>query len=1197
MSRGVAYPWCLRHFPLAFIAVIPPLPTPPPAVRSRLPALSRRRGFALLITITLLAFLVLLLVSLATLTRVETQVASNNAQLAQARANAMFALNLAMGQLQKYAGPDQAVTARADIDAANTGNPFWTGVWDAVARDDTDNPITPSTHAAAPKSNAPSVWLVNGNETDGTKIKPPTAVIADPATGNDNVWLVRKVLGQDLSSTEAYPQDGRVKLAKSYIEVPADQLAGLGSTSTTATKVGAYAWWVGDEGIKAKVNLGDPYRAAAATDAEAAWRRQAPPRPGLELLKDSVLKSTFTATTDAFEAKRASLLSCQQFPMLSTDLATPPGVEQAAHAFHDLTMVGYGVLADTLRGGLRRDLTRGLAATPSAGTVAETELGDGVTVFTLPTPGPFGRTTKSPTSAVWTPSKLSSGGTENGEPHAPTWSLVRSWLAVGNRATTAGSMDPVDAPLVDTKINGVTCPAPTGHAIVPVLVMLEMGYGLDVGSDGNYRVMLRPRVVLMNPYNVTLNEASYSLVYQPFVTSKSDVNFSFKHTTKIDPSSIDPVTGVGKLYSASAPFLLGDLINIGGSKSLAFNITDGFGPGEVKVYSLPATATSDTLIDGTDSVIELESGLTTNRAYFETGKAAPTWYLESERNLIKVEQSTVPADHPRLSLAVGKAGSGIVPLASNTARYIQTAASNSAKPHPSSFLDDDLSASTIDDNASTSRQLRTLRFILRHADMDLLTNGSGNMKNEGEIGSALAADTTSGARFLIDNNLRAIVSQRLGGRDDVAQYTVESLKGSGYSDIDYEIDGGNTLGFWGGSVDTLNGTMHAILFDVPRKGEELVSLGRLGQVNWGVDGKHPAYPLGNSFASVFYPAGEPDYGYALNESLWDRFFFSTLPTSLTTRPKNLPDSRLTFHDPDGAATSLAALEGDTGYELAATRLMVDGAFNINSTSVEAWAAFLGSVQAADYHYRSQSGGSRSDADVRAFPRMLNLHDPDPTGTGQSGNMYEWTGYRFLGSTQIRSLATEIVAGIKARGRPARSIAEFMNRDLSKPSTDIYNQMGIVQAAIDSVVNTDDPSSGGPGLGSLGGLNTAKVVPTSFSLGDNPDAARGKLRSAGAPGFLMQSDLLSPLAPAMSARSDTFRVRTYGEVRNPVTGDIGGRAWCEAVVQRMPEFVDQSDSSLTALGNATAPAATNLTNKTFGRKFVIVQFRWLSSDEI
>jgi hypothetical protein len=137
---------------------------------------ARRGGFALLITITLLAFLVLLLVSLASLTRVETQVAANNSQLAQARANALFALNLAVGKLQEYAGPDQRVTARADIQAANTGNPYWTGVWDA-------RPViaaTPS-HATAPASVAPGTQA--RGSVGGQRGAVPGAVMARETPG------------------------------------------------------------------------------------------------------------------------------------------------------------------------------------------------------------------------------------------------------------------------------------------------------------------------------------------------------------------------------------------------------------------------------------------------------------------------------------------------------------------------------------------------------------------------------------------------------------------------------------------------------------------------------------------------------------------------------------------------------------------------------------------------------------------------------------------------------------------------------------------------------------------------------------------------------------------------------------------------------------------------------------------------------
>ncbi|HEY9250470.1 MAG TPA: hypothetical protein VIO38_15130, partial [Rariglobus sp.] len=809
--------------------------------------------------------------------------------------------------------------------------------------------------------------------------------------------------------------------------------------------------------------------------------------------------------------------------------------------------------------------TRGLAASPPAGSTAATEIGDGVAVFSLPTPGAFGSTADSP----WTPAK---------EPLSPTWSQVRVWA--GTHADTGDNMDPVAGPLVDTTRNGITAPTTTGHAIMPVLVMLELGYGLDVSPDAKYRVMLTPRVVLMNPYNVTLRKADYSLVYQLSFTSKSNLEFTLRQ---------------GSTATDTADLKLSDIIAIDGTPKMAFNITDSFGPGEIKVYSLPASATQDVPISGTASIIDLEPGYSTVRAYLEPGKSAPTWYAPASRPLYTAQLGHLPQDHPRLSLALGKAVPGNMPQPSISLRYLPIASDlYSVKPYPQARLDTDTDPSTIDNTAGTGRQLRTLRFTLRHADMDALNYGGSNL--DAIPDGSLAPDTTSGDRFLIDANIRAIVSQRLNGRDNVAHYRITSYKPSEYTDIDYQEAGGATFAYWGGSVDDSAGTTHAILFDVLRQGEQIVSLGRLGQVNWGVDGKHPAYPLGNSFASVFYPADKPDYGYVLNEALWDRFFLSTLPVSLATRPDNLPDSRLRFHDPAGAP-ALTPLEGMNGYQLAATRLMIDGAFNINSTSTEAWTAFLGSVQAAGYAYQSRAG-AHTDPAVRAFPRVQNLHDPDPTASGSPDSMYEWTGYRQLDATQLKALATRIVAAIKARSHPARSLAEFINRDLSQPATDVRNQEGIVQAAISAVVNTDTPVSGsGVGLGNLPGLNTAKTVPDAnapklFKNADNPDAARGKLRSTGAPGFLMQSDLLSPLAPAMSARSDTFRVRTYGEVRNPVTGDINGRAWCEAVVQRMPEFVGGEAAEL-KLDDAVLGAAS----KAFGRKFVIVQFRWLGPDEI
>jgi hypothetical protein len=55
--------------------------------------------------------------------------------------------------------------------------------------------------------------------------------------------------------------------------------------------------------------------------------------------------------------------------------------------------------------------------------------------------------------------------------------------------------------------------------------------------------------------------------------------------------------------------------------------------------------------------------------------------------------------------------------------------------------------------------------------------------------------------------------------------------------------------------------------------------------------------------------------------------------------------------------------------------------------------------------------------------------------------------------------------------------------------------------------------------------------------------------------------------------------------------VEGRAWCEAVVQRVPDYVDTVDAA------EGAADALSDTNRTYGRRFEIVHFRWLTADEV
>jgi hypothetical protein len=69
--------------------------------------------------------------------------------------------------------------------------------------------------------------------------------------------------------------------------------------------------------------------------------------------------------------------------------------------------------------------------------------------------------------------------------------------------------------------------------------------------------------------------------------------------------------------------------------------------------------------------------------------------------------------------------------------------------------------------------------------------------------------------------------------------------------------------------------------------------------------------------------------------------------------------------------------------------------------------------------------------------------------------------------------------------------------------------------------------------------------------------------------------MTALGPMLTVRSDTFRVRAYGEAVNPADpSSIEALAYCEAIVQRTPEPMPG-----------------------FGRRFVITHFRWLGPEDI
>jgi hypothetical protein len=203
---------------------------------------------------------------------------------------------------------------------------------------------------------------------------------------------------------------------------------------------------------------------------------------------------------------------------------------------------------------------------------------------------------------------------------------------------------------------------------------------------------------------------------------------------------------------------------------------------------------------------------------------------------------------------------------------------------------------------------------------------------------------------------------------------------------------------------------------------------------------------------------------------------------------------------------------------------------------------------------------------------------------------DWNGYRELTDDELETLAQKIVDEVRDRGL-FLSLSEFVNRRIgpSEPRT----LKGALEAAIDKAEINEKQNAVFPDTF----LNQVPITATDVSDPKlynykTPEATTGN-PAAGAPGWVNQGDLLRILEPAATVRGDTFVIRTYGEAQDS-SGKVTARAYAEAVVQRMPEYVDPADRpSLNVLADPAAARA----NRTFGRRFNVASFRWLSQNEI
>ena len=1322
---------------------------PSPRPRFPRPAQSRRArsGFALLITITLVAFLVLILVTVATLTRVETQVAANSQKVAQARQNALLALNIALGELQQAAGPDQRTTAPASLGegataimAANAadnglgatvnGTRHWTGVW--------GNKAAPEGIFTAQPEPVLLRWLISGNENgpgidvaDDGHILTPTAAATqtfDPAqavTDSGGGALTATASAQGDFTVGGKPcklllgpgsvgDDPTGYVVAPLVNIESAQVPGMLGTQ----RVGRYAWWIGDEGVKARYDLPDPYienttpdDGTSADSTQSRLRLLTAQRNGIErmtgigdthypLAETAVMDPLYTGVGKAIARESVRLVSTS---VLSNDLKK---------RYHDITTSSAGVLADSQFGGLRRDLTFHLDAR-SGDTFFDGRniLPDGAT--------PVADFPGSRYAAA--PSLLSEAKANGGRglttldlsPRlGPKWDQLKSFYQTAY--TEPGDLEV--RPAVDLDVDPVKVQA----SITPVILDTRLLFTLDAGP----RIGTSLVIVLGNPYSRPLKASqglNLRIRHHPF---RYDTNWSGEELgvicNYVSPAPTPPaVKTISSVFTRrqgnrsrndntlpAAPPLIGNYGQVSDTTpdpkgvffhsyypilkfrapeganapsdpdsdhpalldEVLFQIPPGvlsLAPGEARAYRIREGGTlASEGIDGvTMKVVPLEEMSDSIPTYFTQAcdpyyvSEPSLWafqgggYYQTSLNLTSLRGAWDMQLDFTLTLP-GKPASSLM-LTSTTYRAITPSVDKSENHVPSDlFANGPWPVGAI---------IQKVDFGPHSASADSIVTVAGGRNLTGSapaiLHTLLASAGSNPYPIFPRSSVQTLdITYKQGPTTEVSftdglnsSNAVQSAWGRGETGDPGRIDTGTLILRDVPAAQTADDTGLLSIgqlqhVDLTATDEVLGSNLQAGNAvgnSWYAFAVPRARSISNpvdnyralrysNFSDSAEPGDSPvydgyvpvlpkitqiryhDISYLLNAALWDSFFFSTVRPSAGSDSAVAPapaNRRLVYRDGEVTLGELRAADvsdlfpdpsalapGENGRTSAAW-LLNKGAFNINSTSVEAWKAVLSGL-------RGLAANTTASADPGITPFARTIRQAGGAQAVLTADVATrddtYDGYRALTDAQIDTLAAGIVGQVRARG-PFLSFSQFVNRALTPAATfgdpvADAGMAGAVQRAID-LTDINLPLLQAARFDQRAGSNSVYPDDSEMPIGESSHTS-GLGFYQGMPGWLTQADVLQSLAPSLSARSDTFVIRTYGEVVDPLNSPaapaapvVAARAWCEAVVQRVPEYVDDSTRA------TLSPADAGVTNQRFGRRFKVISFRWLSSDEI
>lgn len=1127
------------------------------------------RGFALCATLMLMTLLIVIGIGTLTLSTITLRESDRDRSGQIARQNARLGLMLAIGELQRSMGPDRRVSAPSSIHSDSKRKNL-TGVWESWKWDG---------RGAAPdydqqKRSRFVRWLASGPEASVTQETWPK----EPTEGR-----IAELVKATLSGDDA--------VEAAIVEVPK----------------GGTAWAVFDQSTKASLPVRPPDndRKPLTGDILAAA-----PYPGFEGGTDLDWKALSTHR--------------DRYPVLVTLGQTGfAGIEPHDMSFHDLATNVTGMPINVAEGGFSKDLS--LLFEPE----------------TLPSPQ-SSYFLYSGTSTPFAPAPIRFDGANPFPSPDPSWNLLHSHYRLYREFAASGGVvaqthvDP-RPPAGTPPISSTAVPAFNRQQVFPVIAKAQFIFSLSFGYHPTLNEMYTSGAATRTPEKERDKYVSW-LVIDPVITLWNPYNVPLRFSNaRVDLQRI-PLTMrffkndvlVNSEYTHFANLFLTENFGNRADKYYRLNLLPEKGkddfvmePGEHIVFTAhnhvkhfnheysvtgldlrpgfhaPAGNASEPEVGGcsTLNICINSSGAASGKLH---GKPARTIAVKpGDRISAEVKSGRAGIDKPRET--GGKEITGFIkyyggtkqnPILIGGTEIDYGSEEATLLPEftrtelPEVIVPSGISESKAADNYDGTNPPPVVRFkepfliatFASKTERDAREPSAGWLHN-----SPTAFYSTAG------------IDQPEARRYHQYEFSWEAMTDWPPASPTIEISNTRNRGYGAAGIYAQSGVNHAPFASLPLT--PILSIPQLRHAPLNNGGQQPltCQIVGNSHPHPLLPAGSVsatsgdrtylDHCFLANNALFDSWFFSSatsrtgpfdqpavglgqqlenffIQNKALPNPRFLPDAG----DEDPAELAARIVTDDEAWKTIGSHLLIDAPFNLNSTRVAAWEAFLASnfgeasAMLKDGQITKVSGEGAPV--LRHLP--TNGQAAGSSGQGLAADIDRWNGHRRLNEKQISALAKAMVEEVRERG-PFLSLAEFVNR---RPGAGNSATCGALESAIRKA-----------------GLNDGFTDPQ-YNLPDE-NAAVALNTASGSPTVISQADLLTPLAPVLTVRGETFVIRSYGEAIAKDGTRVTAR--CEATVVRRAHYVNAADP---AAAEPVLPI-----NQRFGRRFEITSFRWLNHSEI